>query len=64
MVERSLAICTALAPIIGYDAAADIAHRAAESGETIREVALRETDLTAEQLDEILDPATMTEPSA
>ncbi len=64
MVERGLAICTALAPIIGYDAAADIAHTAAESGETIREVALRETDLTAGQLDEILDPAKMTEPSA
>ena len=64
MVERGLAICTALAPIIGYDAAADIAHRAAESGETIREVALRETGLTAGQLDEILDPAKMTEPSA
>jgi len=64
MVERGLAICTALAPVIGYDAAADIAHKAARSGETIREVALRETDLTPEQLDDILDPAKMTEPSA
>jgi len=64
MVERGLAICTALAPIIGYDAAAAIAHEAAESGETIREVALRETDLTAGQLDDILDPAKMTEPGA
>ena len=64
MVERGLAICTALAPVIGYDAAADIAHKAAESGETIREVALRETGLTADELDDILDPAKMTEPSA
>ncbi|MCH7971310.1 MAG: class II fumarate hydratase [Chloroflexi bacterium] len=62
MVMQGLAIGTALAPIIGYDAAASIAHEASKSGETIREVALRVTDLTAEQLDEILDPLSMTEP--
>ena len=64
MVTQGLAIGTALAPIIGYDAAASIAHEASKSGETIREVALRVTDLTAEQLDEILDPLSMTEPKA
>ena len=64
MVTQGLAIGTALAPIIGYDAAASIAHEASKSGETIREVALRETDLTEEQLDEILDPFSMTEPKA
>jgi fumarate hydratase class II len=62
MVEQGLAICTALAPIIGYDAAAAIAHTASETGETIKQVALRETDLTAEQLDEVLEPLSMTEP--
>ena len=40
MVAQGLAICTALAPIVGYDAAAAIAHEASETGETIREVAL------------------------
>ncbi|MEX0762230.1 MAG: class II fumarate hydratase [Dehalococcoidia bacterium] len=64
MVEQGLAICTALAPIIGYDAAASIAHKAAETGETIKQVALRETDLSSEELDRVLDPSTMTEPSA
>ncbi|MEZ4523226.1 MAG: class II fumarate hydratase [Thermomicrobiales bacterium] len=64
MVERGLMIGTALAPVIGYDAAADIAKTAAASGRTIREVARQKTDLTDEQLDEILDPAQMTEPSA
>ncbi len=64
MVEQGLAICTALAPIIGYDAAASIAHKAAESGETIKQVALRETDLSSEELDRVLDPSTMTEPGA
>jgi fumarate hydratase class II len=64
MVERGLAICTALAPIIGYDAAAAIAKEAAKTGESIREVALRKTDLGEAKLKEILDPALMTEPSA
>ena len=61
MVAQGLAICTALAPVIGYDAAAAIAHEAAESGETIKQVALRETSLSGEQLDQILDPEKMTE---
>jgi fumarate hydratase class II len=64
MVERGLAICTALAPIIGYDAAAAIAKKASQTGETVKQVALRETKLSEKELDEILDPAKMTEPGA
>ena len=64
MVTQGLAIGTALAPIKGYDAAADIAKKASKSGETIREVALRETDLSGEDLDRILEPLSMTEPKA
>jgi len=63
-VEEGLAICTALAPAIGYDAAAAIAHTASETGETVKQVAKRATDLSDAQLDEILDPSTMVEPSA
>ena len=63
MVMEGLAICTALAPIIGYDAAAAIAHEASQNGETIKEVALRVSDLTSAQLDKILDPLSMTEPN-
>ena len=63
MVMEGLAICTALAPIIGYDAAAAIAHEASQNGETIKEVALRVSDLTSDQLDKILDPLSMTEPN-
>jgi fumarate hydratase, class II len=62
MVEQGLAIGTALAPRIGYDAAADIAKEAAKSGRTIREVATEMTDLSAEELDQLLDPSGMTEP--
>ena len=64
MVMQGLAVGTALAPIIGYDAAAGIAHEASMSGESIRQVVLRMTDLTEEQLDEILEPLSMTEPKA
>ena len=62
MVNQGLAICTALAPKIGYDKAADIAHKASLSGETIKEVALKETDLSSDELDVILEPLSMTEP--
>jgi fumarate hydratase class II len=62
MVERGLAICTALAPHIGYDAAAEIAKEAARSGRTIREVARERTSLSEEELTRILDPLAMTEP--
>ena len=62
MVHQGLAICTALAPKLGYDKAANIAHIASETGETIKDVTLRETDLSSEEIDEILEPLSMTEP--
>ncbi len=62
MVERGLAICTALAPITGYDEAANISKEAYKTGKTIREVARERTSLSEEELDRILDPARMTEP--
>ncbi|MGI8607830.1 MAG: class II fumarate hydratase [Candidatus Dormibacteria bacterium] len=62
MVERGLMLATALAPAIGYDKAAELAKTAFKEGKTIREVARETTDLTEEQLDQLLDPASMTEP--
>ncbi len=62
MVNQGLAICTALAPKLGYDKAASIAHIASKSGETIKEVTLRETDLSDKEIDKILEPLSMTEP--
>ena len=64
MVERGLSIGTSLAPIIGYDAAAEIAKEAAKTGKTIREVAREKTNLSDAELDKILDPSLMVEPSA
>ncbi|GCE18888.1 class II fumarate hydratase [Dictyobacter kobayashii] len=62
MVERGLAICTSLAPVIGYDAAADISKLAHKTGRTVREVAREKTDLSEEDLDRILNPENMTKP--
>src|SRR5579885_2540479 len=62
MVERGLAICTALAPIIGYDAAADIAKEAYKTGKTVREVARERTNLSEEELARVLNPENMTKP--
>jgi fumarate hydratase class II len=62
MVERGLMLATALAPAIGYDAAADLAKTAFKENKTIRELAREKTDLTEDQLNELLDPAKMTEP--
>ena len=55
-VERSLAMCTALAPAIGYDKAASIAKVAHETGRTVREVAREMSGLAPEKLDVLLDP--------
>ncbi len=62
MIEKSLAMATALSPHIGHDAAARIAREAYESGKTIRQVAREKKVLPSEKLEKILDPWRMTEP--
>ena len=62
MVEKGLMLGTALAPAIGYDAAAAIAKAASAKGATIREMAKEKTELSDAQLDELLDLESMTEP--
>jgi len=62
MVEQGLAICTGLAPRIGYDAAAEISKEAFKTGKTIREVARERSLLTEDELDALLDPVAMTVP--
>jgi fumarate hydratase, class II len=61
LVEQGLMLATALAPEIGYDAAAALAKEALKSGRTIRDLAM-ERGIAADRLDELLDPAAMTEP--
>jgi len=61
-IEQSLAMCTALAPVIGYDAAAAIAKESYATGKTVREIAREKRVLPEDQLARILDPFRMTEP--
>ena len=63
MVEKGLMLGTALAPAIGYDAAAAIAKEAAATGQTIREVAKLRTEITDGELEQLLNPEEMTKPS-
>ncbi|HEU4685939.1 MAG TPA: class II fumarate hydratase [Nitrospira sp.] len=62
LIEESLAMCTALAPEIGYEAAAKLAKDAYKSGKTVREVAKEQKILPEKRLAELLDPWRMTEP--
>jgi fumarate hydratase class II len=61
LVEQGLMLATALAPEIGYDAAAALAKEGFKTGRTVRALAL-ERGLSPERVDELLDPAAMTEP--
>jgi fumarate hydratase class II len=64
LAEESLALATALAPRLGYDAAAKIVQRAHREGKTLREVAAADSGLSAEELDRLLDPRGQLGPSA
>ena len=59
-IEDSLAMCTALVPVIGYEKAAAIAKDAYKTGKTVRQVAREEKVVPEEQLRELLDPLKMT----
>jgi len=59
-IERSLAMCTALATVIGYDKAAHIAKIAYETNRNVREVAAELSGLDQPTLDRLLDPRSQT----
>jgi aspartate ammonia-lyase len=50
---------TALSPMIGYDKASAIAHKANDEGLTLKEAALQSSDIDEERFDEVVDPRTM-----
>ena len=61
LVHKNPILVTALNPVIGYEKGAEVAKRAYAEGRSLKEVAAEMTDLTPEQLDELLDPAKLTE---
>jgi aspartate ammonia-lyase len=55
-VESSTATATALLPLIGYEAACRLVQLAAKTGKSIKETAIEEKMLTAQQFDELVSP--------
>ena len=58
--ERNPILVTALNPVIGYEKGAAIAKQAYAEGKPILEVAAKNTDLSVERLQSLLDPAELT----
>ena len=64
MLEQGLLLATPLAPVIGYDKTAALVKKALATGRTIRELSYESSGLSKEEVDRLLDPASMTEPGA
>ncbi len=58
-VAQSVMLVTALSPVIGYDRASHIAHKAMEEDLTLKEAAIRSGDIGEEQFDRLVDARTM-----
>jgi fumarate hydratase class II len=62
LIEDSLALCTALTPIIGYDATVSIAKEASSTGKTVRQISREHKVLSEKELSRVLDPIRLTKP--
>jgi fumarate hydratase class II len=62
LLEGNLSLGTALAPHIGYDAAASLAKEAFATGRTVRDLAREKGVLPDEELERVLNARAMTEP--
>ena len=63
-VEHSIGIVTALVPVIGYEAASDVARDALQSGRGVYDIVCGRGLMTRAELDQLLDPEAMTRPKA
>jgi fumarate hydratase class II len=61
-VDRSLMLVTALAPVIGYDKASQIAHHAMDHDLTLKAAALQLGFVTEAEFDRLVDPTKMVKP--
>jgi aspartate ammonia-lyase len=61
LLNSSVGIATALCPYIGYKKAADIAKKALKTGGQVKDIVLKEGILTPKQLEQILNPFSMTQ---
>jgi len=62
LVDHSIGVVTALCPYLGYKKSAELAKKALRSNKSVKDLILEEKILTAEEVDNILDPVNMTEP--
>jgi fumarate hydratase, class II len=62
VLEYSMAMVTSLAPVLGYDRAAEIAKQSVETGKTVRQLCMELQVLPADELEKALDPVQMTKP--
>jgi fumarate hydratase class II len=62
ILEYSMAMVTSLAPVLGYDRAAEIAKQSVQTGKTVRQLCLEQHVLPADELEKALDPVQMTKP--
>ena len=58
-IEGSLAMCTSLVPVIGYDKSAEIAYKAFKQNKTVRDIVLEENILEKKVVDKLLDHKNM-----
>jgi len=63
-IEWSMSMVTSLAPVIGYEKAAEIAKQAVQEGKTVRQLCVEMNVLPEKELDDLLDPASMLHPHA
>jgi fumarate hydratase class II len=61
-VDRSLMLVTALAPVIGYDKASEIAHHAMEKDLTLKASAMELGYVSEDEFNRLVDPAKMVRP--
>ncbi|AMV18324.1 aspartate ammonia-lyase [Planctomyces sp. SH-PL14] len=61
-VQNSIGLVTALNPVIGYEKSASIAKEALRTGGSVYDLVLEKGWLSREQLDDLLSPASMTDP--
>ena len=60
--DRSLMLVTALAPVIGYDKASEIAHHALKHDLTLKEAAIVLGAISEAEFERIVDPTKMVHP--
>jgi len=61
--NNSLMLVTSLAPVIGYDKAAEIAKKAHKNGTTLKEEAIKLKYISEKEYDKIVRPEKMIKPS-